>query len=43
MDASLIPREYLMPDEKKIGELVRKRIITQLPGVRIWEENSQTF
>lgn len=43
MDASLLPREYLMPDEKKIGRRVRDREITSLPGVRIWEENSQTF
>lgn len=41
-DENLVPREYLVPDIKKINEAVRMgaRII---PGVRIWEESSTVF
>jgi len=41
-DENLVPREYLVPDIKKINEAVRMgtRII---PGVRIWEELSTVF
>jgi hypothetical protein len=38
-EASAIPREYLMPDTKKIGAIVRAGIATPdnpIPGVRIW-------
>lgn len=43
INADLIPREYLCPDEKKIGAAVRAKIATAIPGVRIWEDLSQTF
>ena len=43
VDPSLVPREYLMPDEKKIGAAVRAKIVTSIPGVKIWEENIQTY
>lgn len=43
MDEFMIPREYMMPDEKKIGALVRARAIKSIPGVRIYEVNSQSF
>jgi hypothetical protein len=36
VDAALIPREYLIPDEKKIGGVVRAmKDATKIPGVRI--------
>lgn len=39
VDASLIPREYLIPDEKKIGELARTlQGKAALPGVRFFDE-----
>lgn len=35
-DAALIPREYLIPDEKKIGALVRAlKEQTRIPGVKV--------
>lgn len=38
-DASLIPREYLIPDEKKIGELARTmKEKAALPGVRFFDD-----
>lgn len=38
-DASKIPRAYLKPDEKKIGEVVRQlKGDTSIPGVRVWNE-----
>jgi hypothetical protein len=37
-DATKIPREYMIPDEKKIGSLVRAGI-PMIPGVRIWSED----
>lgn len=43
IEPSLVPREYLMPDEKKIGAMVRARLATSIPGVKIWEEFSQTY
>jgi hypothetical protein len=40
-DASLLPREYLMPDEKTIGAKVRgAKGNIQIPGVRVWVEQS---
>lgn len=36
-DPALLPREYLMPDEKRIGSVVRAmRAETQIPGVRAY-------
>jgi ribosomal protein S17E len=41
VDASLIPREYLVPDEIKIGRIVRAmKGETKIPGVRIYSEKS---
>lgn len=38
-NAALIPRQYLMPDEKKIGGYVRAmRAEATIAGVRIWSE-----
>lgn len=37
----LIPREYLSPDEKKIGGVVRSlKGDANIPGVRVWPETS---
>ena len=37
-DAALLPREYMMPDEKKIGEVVRAmKNLTNIPGVAVEE------
>lgn len=42
-DASLLPREFLIPDEKAIGELVRaKHGQIEIPGVTITIEKSVT-
>lgn len=38
-----IPREYLIPDEKKIGQVVRAmKDKTKIPGVRIWVETKSS-
>jgi len=40
-EPSLLPREYLIPDEKKIGRIVRAlKGDTAIPGVRVWAEKS---
>lgn len=40
VDAALIPREYLVPDEKKIGRIVRAmKDQTNIPGVRVYAES----
>lgn len=40
-DAAVIPREYLIPDEKRIGGVVRAmKGATRIPGVRVWPERS---
>jgi len=39
IDAAAIPREYMIPDEKKIGGLVRAGL-ESIPGVEIYEEDS---
>lgn len=40
-DESLIPREYLMPDEKKIGGVVRAmKGETRIPGIRVFTDTS---
>jgi hypothetical protein len=37
--AGAIPREYLIPDEKKIGATVRSMgPLARIPGVKTWEE-----
>lgn len=39
VDASLLPREYLMPDQKKIGKVVTAlKGSAKIPGVRVWKE-----
>ena len=41
VDAASIPREYLVPDEVKIGRIVRVlKGEAKIPGVRIWSEKS---
>jgi ribosomal protein S17E len=41
VDAKAIPREYLSPDEVKIGRIVRAlKSEAKIPGVRIWSEKS---
>jgi hypothetical protein len=41
VDAAKIPREFLMPNEKRIGEYVRAmKSDATIPGVRIFEETS---
>ena len=41
-DASLLPREYLKPDEVAIGAMVRaKKGDTTIPGVRVYSETSR--
>lgn len=40
VDAALVPREYLIPDEKKIGRIVRAmKDQTNIPGVRVYAES----
>jgi len=40
VDASLIPREYLVPDEKKIGGVVRAlKDQTKIPGIKVYPED----
>lgn len=41
VDASKLPREYLMPDTAKIGKIV-KAGVKQIPGVRIWMTRATT-
>lgn len=41
VDASAIPREYLIPDEKRIGEIVRaNKDATDIPGIAVYEKLS---
>lgn len=41
INPALIPREYLMPDEKKIGGIARAlKGETQIPGVRVYCEKT---
>jgi len=40
-DAAALPREFLIPDEKAIGAMVRARKgDTNIPGVRVWAEET---
>ena len=44
VDASLIPSEYLMPDEKKIGAVVKALAENcKIAGVRIYSETKAAF
>jgi len=39
VDAAAIPREYLVPDEKRIAGVVRvMKGETRIPGVKVWSE-----
>ncbi|MEO5360589.1 MAG: hypothetical protein H7843_09085 [Nitrospirota bacterium] len=39
INATLIPREYLMPDEKKISGVVRAMgLAAKIPGIEVYEE-----
>lgn len=41
VDATKLPREYLMPDTTKIGKIVRALgEETSIPGVRVWMETT---
>lgn len=41
VDPELIPREYLMVDDKKIGQIVRATKATiNIPGVKVWKDKS---
>lgn len=41
VDAAKIPREYLIPDEKRIGGVVRAlKQDANIPGVRVYEEST---
>jgi hypothetical protein len=45
VDAAQIPRDYLKPDEVKIGAVVRAGVFTAdnpMPGVRIWTTEEAT-
>ena len=42
-DASLIPREWLCPDEAKIGRAVRAGVLLELPGVKIFKRKLTAF
>lgn len=42
VDVDLLPKEYLMADEKKIAIAVTKLRLKEIPGVRIWEEFQMT-
>lgn len=45
VDASLLPREYLVPDEHKIGRLVRTGTLKPdaIPGVKIFQRKITSF
>ena len=41
VDISKIPAEYLIPDEKRIGEVVRGlKDMTNIPGIEVYKEES---
>jgi hypothetical protein len=41
---ALIPREFLMPDTKKIGQFVKNNgAHTKIPGVRVWDAGTMAF
>jgi hypothetical protein len=40
-DASLLPREYLLPDDKRIGAVVRAmKMDTNIPGIKVIERKT---
>ena len=43
VEPNLIPREYLMPDETKIGRAVRAGVLAELPGVKIFKRKVTAF
>lgn len=41
VNAAIIPKEFLKPDEVKIGGVVRSMgLAASIPGVEVWEENA---
>ena len=41
VDEKLVPREFMSPDPKKIGAVVRsQKKLASIPGVRIWSEKN---
>ena len=41
VDEKLVPREFMSPDPKKIGAVVRsQKKLANIPGVRIWSEKT---
>jgi hypothetical protein len=43
-NAALIPREYMIPDEKAIGQVVRAlRNKTAIPGIEVYPDNGASF
>ena len=41
VDEKLVPREFMSPDPKKIGAVVRsQKKLANIPGVRIWSEKN---
>lgn len=43
VDASLVPREWLCVDEVKVGRAVRGRVVSEIPGIKIWETSETSF
>lgn len=44
VNADLIPREYMVPDEKAIGQIVRAlKEKTKIPGIEVYPEHGASF
>jgi hypothetical protein len=43
IDPTLVPKEWTIPDEAKIGRAVRAGLLTELPGVKIFKAKSTAF
>jgi hypothetical protein len=43
VNPDLVPREWCIPDEVKIGRAVRAGLMTELPGVKIFKTKSTAF
>jgi vancomycin resistance protein YoaR len=38
VDEAVLPREFLMPDESKIGKVVKAmKAATKIPGIKVWD------
>jgi hypothetical protein len=43
-DSAAVPREFCTPDERRIGEIVRRdKGATAIPGVRVWCEERESM